>query len=120
MSIPTNLISYTSKQEQELFSQTLVRLEGREGSVVLNVDYEMTRVRGSEVHKHRVPPVERSWSRAPGAAIQDSVVAIQQHWSDCLHEDKAPETAGTDNLKTLELVLAPMTRLCVEYLISQK
>ena len=112
--------TYTSKQEQELFSQTLVRLEGREGSVVLNVDYEMTRVRGSEVHKHRVPPVERSWSRAPGAAIQDSVVAIQQHWSDCLHEDKAPETAGTDNLKTLELVLAPMTRLCVEHLISQK
>ncbi len=97
-------ISYASKLEQELFPQTLVRLEGRDGSAVLGADYELTIVRGSAVEKRRAPPVERSWSSAPGTAIQDSVVEIQQHWSNCLREKRMPETAGVDNLKTLELV----------------
>lgn len=97
-------ISYASKLEQELFPQTLIRLEGNEGSVVLDADYELTIVRGSEVEKRRVPPIERAWSSAPGTAIQDSVVAIQQHWSDCLRAKEVPETVGADNLKTLELV----------------
>lgn len=97
-------ISYASKLEHELFPQTLIRLEGRDGSVVLAADYELTIVRGSEVEKRRVPPLERTWSSAPGVAIQDSVMAIQQHWSDCLRAKEAPETAGADNLKTLELV----------------
>lgn len=97
-------ISYASKLERELFPQTLVRLEGRDGSVVLSADYELTIARGSEVEKRFVPPLERTWSSAPGEAIQDSVVAIQQHWSDCLRAKQTPETSGADNLKTLELV----------------
>jgi predicted dehydrogenase len=38
--------------------------------------------------------------------IQESVVRIQQHWSDCLREGREPETSGADNLRTLELVEA--------------
>jgi hypothetical protein len=93
----------SSKLERELFPQTLVRLEGRDGSVVLSAGYELTIARDGEVEKRFVPPVERPWSSASGVAIQDSVVAIQQHWSDCLRAKDTPETAGADNLKTLEL-----------------
>jgi len=34
---------------------------------------------------------------------------IQQHWSDCLRDGRDPETAGADNLRTLELVEAAYT-----------
>ena len=97
-------ISYASKLEKELFPQTLVRLEGAEGSAVLGADYELTVVRGSAVKKERVPPLERSWSESPGTAIQDSVVTTQQHWVDALKAGARPETCGADNLRTLQLV----------------
>ena len=41
---------------------------------------------------------------APGVAIQEGVLTIQQHWTDCLREGGEPETTGVDNLRTLELV----------------
>ena len=73
-----------------------------------------------------VPPVQHPWSAAPGEAIQDSVVNIQQHWVQCLLGDNnvrsrhrsgtnfdgryahavEPETSGRDNLRTLALVEA--------------
>jgi len=96
--------SYASKLERELFPQTLVHVEGDDGSVTLGPDYAMTVVSDRTVRRDSVPPVDYSWSTPPGQAIQDGVVAIQRHWSTCLREGSAPETSGLDNLRTLELV----------------
>ena len=40
------------------------------------------------------------------ALIQDSVVATQRHWLDCLDGGAEPATSGRDNLKTFALVEA--------------
>ena len=96
--------SYASKLERELFPQTLVHLEGAEGSATLGPNFELTVVRGSRIDNHTVTPQVFPWSSSPIEIIQDSVVAIEQHWVECLREGREPETSGTDNLKTLELV----------------
>jgi predicted dehydrogenase len=96
--------SYASKLEEDLFPQTLVHIEGADGSVTLGPHYRLTQVLGSAATHREVPPRRYSWSAPPAQAIQESVVAIQQHWADCLREGREPETSGADNLKTLELV----------------
>jgi D-apiose dehydrogenase len=96
--------SYASRLEHEIFPQTLVHIEGAKGSATLDRDYRLTVVAEGGVSHSDVPPVTYVWSQEPGQAIQNGVVAIQQHWVDALNQDVEPETSGSDNLRTLELV----------------
>lgn len=102
-------LSYASRLEEERFPQTLVHLEGTAGSAVLDPDYELTLTTEGRVRRRRVAPRVYDWSTPPAEAIQDSVVAIQRHWADCLRTDRAPETSGADNLRTLALVFGAYT-----------
>lgn len=95
---------YFSHLERDVFPQTLVHIEGTRGSVTLDTDYNLTTVVNGQVEKTQVPPQPPAWSSGPGVAIQEAVVAIEQHWVDCLLNQQIPETSGLDNLKTLELV----------------
>ncbi|TJW27822.1 MAG: gfo/Idh/MocA family oxidoreductase, partial [Mesorhizobium sp.] len=51
-----------------------------------------------------VSPPLLSWASRPWHNIQESVVAIQRHWVDCLANGIEPATSGADNLKTFALV----------------
>ena len=53
-----------------------------------------------------VSPPLLPWASRPWHNIQESVLAIQQHWVDCLREGREPATSGRDNLKTFALVEA--------------
>jgi predicted dehydrogenase len=101
--------SYVSKLEHEVFPQTLIHLEGTEGSVTLDREYQITTVGSDGVESGVFPPDSYAWSSAPGQAIQDGVVRIQRHWADCLTQGDEPETSGQDNLRTLELVFGAYT-----------
>ena len=81
-----------------------MHIEGAKGSATLDRDYRLTVVAEGGVSHSDVPPVTYVWSQEPGQAIQNGVVAIQQHWVDALNQDVEPETSGSDNLRTLELV----------------
>lgn len=95
---------YFSHLEEDVFPQTLIHLEGKNGSVTLSKDYALTTVVNGHVYKSHVPPIPPAWASGPGVAIQEGVVAIEQHWVDCLNDGRESETSGLDNLKTLELV----------------
>lgn len=97
-------MSYASKLEEELFPQTLVHLEGSEGSATLGPHYKITVTGPGGVRRYAAPPKIFPWSSPPAETIQASVVAIQQHWLDSLREGRDPETSGEDNLRTLALV----------------
>lgn len=97
-------VSYASFLAEELFPQTLVRLEGSNGSAELGADYTLTVVKGDHVNRQRIAPVEHAWSEPPGTVVQDSVLLAQQHWIDSLRAGAVPETCGSDNLRTIELV----------------
>lgn len=99
--------SYASPRAEELFPQTLIEIDGGDGSLRVDAGYRMTvhqanggtRVEGCE------PPLH-AWAERPWFNIQDSVLNIQAHWLDCLRSHREPQTSGRDNLKTLELVEA--------------
>ena len=111
--------SYAAQLEPDLFPQTLISLEGTAGSVMLNANYEMAatvcdepqysinkpQTTGRVVTIKNVSPPLYEWSTLPFQAVQESVVAVQTHWIDCLQKGIPPETSGADNLKTLELVM---------------
>ena len=98
--------SYATRLAEEPFPQTLIEIDGSRGTIRLGQDFRMivTDPDGSEVLD--VAPARRSWMQPPWHLIQESVVAIQQHWVACLMESREPATSGRDNLKTLALVEA--------------
>lgn len=97
-------LSYASKLDEETFPQTLVHLEGTEGTAVLSAGYDLA-VTTPEGTTHRaVPPPAHAWSLPPSEAVHDSILNIQRHWVNCLREGRQPETSGRDNLRTLALV----------------
>jgi predicted dehydrogenase len=97
-------MSYASHLEREMFPQTLVHLEGAGGSVVLDYDFELIVTTPEGAQRRQVGPGPVAWGIPLVQHVQESVVAIEQHWTDCLRAGREPETSGADNLKTLELV----------------
>jgi D-apiose dehydrogenase len=98
--------SYATHLPHELFPQTLIEVDGAEGSLRLFADYRL------QIHSHEgteirdVSPEALPWTSAPWRAIQGSVFNIQSHWIDCLRSGREPGTSGDDNLRTLALVEA--------------
>ena len=100
-------LSVSTTLNPDPFPQTLVTIEGDQGTVELMADYTLKISRKDEVNRqeHDVSPKQYNWGRKNGA-VQESVVNIQQHWTDCLHKVVQPDTSGSDNLKSLALVFA--------------
>jgi predicted dehydrogenase len=98
--------SYATKLETELFPQSLVEIDGTEGTIRLTAGYQLTVTNGEGTRHLDVEPQVPAWGGKPWHVIQDSVRAIQQHWIDCLREGREPDTSGRDNVKTLALVEA--------------
>lgn len=98
-------VSYASQLEQETFPQTLMLLEGNQGSIRLDFNHQITLTQKGVGSENLVAdPPNYPWADPDYALIHSSLVAcIQSILSDLLGEGKA-ETTGEDNLKTMELV----------------
>jgi predicted dehydrogenase len=101
--------SYASKTTFDPFPQTLVLLEGPQGRAELNQGYRIAIDTGEKRTEYAPQTPIYRWSAPPFEVVQDSVVAIQRHWANCLRAGRQPETSGQDNLKTLELVFGSYT-----------
>lgn len=98
--------SYASRLATEPFPETLIEIDGSAGSIRLAQGYKLTVTGKSGTAVSDVSPPLLSWASRPWHNIQESVVAIQKHWVDCLAAGKEPATSGADNLKTFALVEA--------------
>ncbi|MEZ2132040.1 MULTISPECIES: Gfo/Idh/MocA family protein [unclassified Sinorhizobium] len=99
-------VSYATKLGTEPFPETLIELDGTEGTIRLSQGYrlEVTNAKGTELLD--VSPRLLSWASRPWHNIQESVLAIEQHWADRLAAGRETSTSGADNLKTFALVEA--------------
>ncbi len=98
--------SYATQLESELFPQTLIEIDGSQGSLRLGANYQLSITRNGATTTTDVSPLLLPWAARPWHNIQESVALIQQHWVDCLLQGREPETSGRDNLKTFALVEA--------------
>lgn len=98
--------SYATKRAPETFPETLLEIDGTEGTLRLDAGYRLTIQSGGKSETRDVSPPVLPWAERPWHNIQESVAIIQQHFVDCLREGRVPETSGADNLNTLALVEA--------------
>ena len=99
-------VSYASKLATEPFPETLIELDGTKGSIRLSQGYRLEVSGPDGVTASDASPRLLSWASRPWHNIQESVLAIQQHWTDRLANGGETSTSGADNLKTLALVEA--------------
>ncbi|MFG6416179.1 Gfo/Idh/MocA family protein [Roseateles sp. DC23W] len=99
--------SYASPRAEELFPQTLLEIDGSDGSLRVDAGYRLHVYSRSGVQStQNCEPPLHAWAQRPWFNIQDSVLNIQAHWLDCLATGCEPQTSGRDNLRTLALVEA--------------
>lgn len=98
--------SYATKLAVEPFPETLIELDGSDGTIRLAQGYQLTVTGKSGTTVSDVSPPLLAWASRPWHNIQESVLEIQRHWVDSLVSGKEPATSGADNLKTFALVEA--------------
>ncbi|WP_174804420.1 Gfo/Idh/MocA family protein [Martelella limonii] len=98
--------SYATRREPETFPETLLEVDGTEGTLRLDAGYQLTTQAGGKAETRNVAPPVLPWAERPWHNIQESVAIIQRHFVECLREGRIPETSGADNLNTLALVEA--------------
>lgn len=96
--------SYASPIDPDPFPELTLQIEGTRGSLRLEPGYALSVFSEGKSEKIDVSPRLYPWSTRPWHGTQESVVAIQQHWVDCLRTGKQPETSGADSRKTYGLV----------------
>ncbi len=99
-------VSYATKLETDPFPETLIEIDGSEGSIRLYQDYRLEVITPNGTTVSDVSPKLLSWASRPWHNIQESVFAIQQHWVDKLRTREETSTSGADNLNTFALVEA--------------
>lgn len=101
-----NDFTYESRQARDPFPEVLLEVEGTKGSLRLDLDYRISVTTPAGGRVETVEPSPMAWSYAPWVVVQDSVVATQSHWLDCLDKGIETQTSGRDNLRTFALVEA--------------
>lgn len=97
--------SYATHRAAELFPQTLIEVDGADGTVRLDADYRLTvHRRGGGTETRDVAPPLLAWARRPSHNIQEGVFNFQRDVAACLASGRTPETSGRDNLRTFALV----------------
>ena len=98
--------SYATRRTPETFPQSLLEIDGTEGTLRLDAGYSLVVQTGGNETVTDVSPPVLPWAERPWHNIQESVRIIQQHFVACIDAGTQPETSGADNLKTLALVQA--------------
>lgn len=72
--------SYSSLLAEELFPQTLVEIDGSEGSLRLSAGYQLSVTGQDGTQVSDVSPPLLPWASRPWHNVQESVLMIQKHW----------------------------------------
>ncbi len=98
--------SYAAKREPDTFPETLIEIDGAEGSIRLDPGFRLSVHGQNGTHQTNVGPRLLSWAEPPWHMVQESVLQTQQHWAECLRTGETPSPSGADNLRTMALVEA--------------
>lgn len=104
-------MSYASVLEHEVFPQTLVTVEGANGSAALLRDFEIRtttrRADGQRVTDPvRAGPPVYAWADPAYALVHASIVDCNRNLLNDLRGQGGAETTGSDNVETIRLVYA--------------
>lgn len=96
-------MSYASILEKEAFPQTLILIEGEQGSLHLSHDFELKTTTRQGTTTEVIKPKMYEWLNPAYAVVHSSIVDCNRDILNGL-QGKQSETTGDDNLRTVELV----------------
>lgn len=99
-------MSYASVLAREAFPQTLVTVEGADGSVVLTHDFVIQTTTRTGTTQQTAPPPHYAWADPAYALVHSSIVDCNRNLLRDLQGKGGAETTGADNLETIRLVYA--------------
>ncbi len=99
-------LSYTSIVEQDRFPETYILIEGEQGSIELAPDSWVRTTTRNGTHAIRVITPYYPWVDRRYYLSQTATVEANRDFLLALKGERAAETTGEDNLKTLKLVYA--------------
>jgi D-apiose dehydrogenase len=97
-------MSYASILERESFPQTLISIEGSNGSIQLTYDYQIKITTREETTTITAVPPQYDWADPAYALVHSSIVDCNRNILNGLLGQRAAETTGIDNLETVKLV----------------
>ena len=92
--------------EHDVFTQTLILVEGDAGSAQLDRDYWIRVTTSSGTRANRHAPVWLPWMNPKYVASQASLVPCNANLLRAIRGEGEAETVASDNLKTLRLTFA--------------
>ncbi len=92
--------------EDDVFTQTLILVEGDRGSVELDRHYWLRVTTKSGTLAKRYAPVRKPWMHPNYLASHASIARCNTHLLRALRSEEPGETTGEDNLKTMRLTFA--------------
>jgi D-apiose dehydrogenase len=92
--------------ERECFPQTLIFIEGAQGSLELSTDYLIRLTTSEGTLIRRYPPPRYSWADPAYDVVHASIVPCNANLLAALQGKGQAETTGEDNLRTARLVFA--------------
>lgn len=99
-------MSYASLLEREAFPQTLVTVEGSQGSVVLTHDFAIRTTTRSGTTQQIATPPHYDWADPDYALVHASIVDCNRNLLTDLQGGGGAETTGANNFETIRLVYA--------------
>ena len=92
--------------ENDVFTQTLILVEGDKGSAELDRNYWVRVTTESGTRSKRYPPIYQPWMLPDYVASHSSIARCNTHLLKALRGDVKGESTGEDNLKTMRLTFA--------------
>jgi predicted dehydrogenase len=89
--------------EKDVFTQTLILVEGDRGSVQLDRDYWIRVTTSSGTHSTRHAPMWKPWMHPQYLASQASIASCNANLLQALRGEGEAETVAEENLKTVRL-----------------
>ncbi|MEP7142228.1 MAG: Gfo/Idh/MocA family oxidoreductase [Ferruginibacter sp.] len=97
-------MSYTSILEKEAFPQTLILVEGSDGSVHLTHDFLLKVTTRQGTTSSVIKPVLYKWLDPAYSVVHSSIVDCNRNLLQAIQGKGKAETTGEDNYKTVKLV----------------
>jgi predicted dehydrogenase len=98
--------SWSTYLTDDPFPETLISVEGTQGSVVLDRQFAIKVRSGTESREFSAEPACPSWGERPWHVVQDSVIETCRHWLETVPHGISPATSVADNVRTLATVEA--------------
>jgi len=106
ITVTVNMAYAENFLERECFPQTLLFIEGEQGSLELAPGYSLRVTTREGTHSHRVAAPLYPWADPAYDVVHASIVPCNRNLLEDLTGQGRAETSGEDNLKTVRLVFA--------------